>query len=808
MKSDRLHCKIIAKGLVQGVGFRPTVAEAAEDAGILGQVKNLGGEVEIIASGTDRAMECFLFDLKNIAVGRLDTCEIEELKLLDVKNGQLVLLDKKGNEYEIGVDEFRIVESKSESNQKRFLPVDLATCEICSKELFHPENRRYRYPFISCTQCGPRFSIQKGVPYDRDSITMDRFEMCPECVAEYTKKYNIRRHAQTIACHACGPQLQLIDSKFDKQASMMHGGAAEQFDKKDNSLHARENDTEGILAETVAAIKAGKIVAIKDIGGFHFAFSPYISETAKRLREFKHRDRKPFAIMFDSIEDIKEYCNVSKEEEEILLSPARPIVLLGRRKKADFAPEVCGSSHRIGAMLPCNPLQMLLLKEMGPLVMTSGNRGGEPIIINDEEMKELMEQGCPDMILTHDREILTPLDDSIYQKNGHIMQIMRRARGLVPEPIELPECLPKDAFAAGGDLKAVFALGKDNLVYLSQHFGDLEDVRCTQSRNVAISRMEELLDIHPEVSVGDLHPSYISTQGTEKKIQHHHAHMASVIAEHGLKGKVLGIVCDGTGYGTDGTIWGGEFFLYNKKEIYRVGHFSSVKLLGGDAGAKNADMTLLSYMLAAREQGLETEGFFKEIAVQENSRNMKLQEMAWEQNINTAYSSSMGRLFDAVAAVLEICHYNSYEGECAIRLEQEAHWGSLAMLDYPDLDWLDNLEIFVKKEDNVWVIDSVSMIAELYMLKKQLQRLEVEPWKEILAYIFHHTLIRAMEDVAVKLGDSFDVHQMVLSGGCFQNRLLLEGLTGSLSLYDFDIYTNEKVPCGDGGIALGQMYLL
>ena len=316
--------------------------------------------------------------------------------------------------------------------------------------------------------------------------------------------------------------------------------------------------------------------------------------------------------------------------------------------------------------------------------MTSGNRGGEPIIISDEEMIELMKLGCPDMMLTHDREILTPLDDSIYQVSENHTQIIRRARGLVPEPIEIKKTLSKDAFAAGGDLKAVFGLGRDNMVYLSQYFGDLEDVRCAESRKKAIERMEKLLDIHPEITAGDLHPGYISTQGTEKKIQHHHAHMASVIAEHGLEGNVLGIVCDGTGYGTDGTIWGSEFFVSKGKDMYRVGHFSSVKLLGGDASAKDADMTLLSYMLSAREQGLDTEKFFEKLYEGKDVPKIKMQEAAWEQNINTAYSSSMGRLFDAAAAVLEICHYNSYEGECAICLEQEAHCGTTALLDYPE----------------------------------------------------------------------------------------------------------------------------
>ena len=803
MMDKRLYYRITAKGLVQGVGFRPTVAEAAEDAGVLGYVKNLGGEVEIIASGTEEGMERFLFDLRHIAVGRVDTYETEELSCIDADNAQMLLKDMAGNVYTVSLQQFQIKESKDAHERKRFLPVDMPTCEICKAQLFHKGNRRYRYPFISCTQCGPRFSIQTKVPYDRNTITMAAFDMCPECAREYTSKYNIRRHAQTISCHNCGPQLRM-QIYSDALRKDVHGD----FHKGKDEFYVWEHDTEGILSETVSAISNGKIVAMKDIGGYHFVFSPYNADAAKRLRKFKHRDEKPFAIMFESIDAIKEYCNVSKEEEELLLSDARPIVLLTKRKKSDFALEVCGCSYRIGAMLPCNPLQMLLVEKTGPLVMTSGNRGGEPIIIHDEDMEELIKQGCPDMMLTHDREILTPLDDSIYQINGMYTQVIRRARGLVPEPIELPGKLEKDAFAAGGDLKAVFALGRDNLVYLSQHFGDLEDVRCAKSRQEAIVRMEELFDIHPEVTAGDLHPAYISTQETVKKIQHHHAHMASVIAEHNLKGKTLGIVCDGTGYGTDGTIWGSEFFIYNEKEIKRVGHFSSVKLIGGDAGAKNADMTLLSYMLSAREQDLDIKDYFENLAKGENVQNIKMQEMAWKQNINTAYSSSMGRLFDAVAALLEICSYNSYEGECAIRLEQEAEWGSSALLDYPDLEWLDELPVVMKKEDGMWIIDSVFMIAELYSLKKLLLKEEVKDWKEILAYVFHNSIIAAIRELIEKLRKEYDIDQIALSGGCFQNRILLGELSGSMSLYDMDVYTNEKVPCGDGGIALGQMYLL
>ena len=786
---DGIHlCYVITvTGLVQGVGFRPMVAELAEKCQILGQVKNLGGVVEIIASGQKEAVEKFLHGLEVLPVGRINTMTVKEVDGMASFEGQ----------------GFSIVESKTGREAKRFLPVDFATCDRCKEEVFDPNNRRYRYPFISCTQCGPRYSIQRKVPYDRESITMGIFPMCSECEKEYKEKGNIRRHAQTIACHDCGPQLRLITST------------------KDTGVRVNKNVTERILAESVKAIQEEKILAMKDIGGFHFAFSPYSSKAASRLREFKARDKKPFAVMFFDIEQIREYCQVNEREEELLLSNARPIVLLDKNKintiRKEFVPEICGDSDRIGAMLPCNPLQLLLLKETGPLVMTSGNRGGEPIITDDSDMADLMNLGCPDMILTHDREILTPLDDSIYQVNGEYVQLIRRARGLVPEPIEINRNLQQDTFGAGGDLKASFALGRDNLVYMSQYFGDLEDVRCTRRREEAYAWMKELLEMQPILALGDLHPSYVSAQNTQMKIQHHHAHVASVIAEHGLEGKVLGIACDGTGFGTDGTIWGCEVFLYDDRKaqpsksatgeemtygagtITRVGGLSPVKLLGGDASAKDADLTVFSYGMEACNRGIASEPWRSK--AEDQSKSI-LQTMAWKQNINTVYSSSLGRLFDAVAAVLDICHYNSYEGECAILVEQAAHRGRELLQSQKGNYSKELRSDYVKKTDSLWQIDGVQLIADI---KKQY---DFNPnQRDVLAYAFHISVSQSLAEIAKRICQESGVTSIALSGGSFINRLLLSKMTEDLAQSGYAVYTNEKVPCGDGGIALGQMFL-
>ena len=783
--------KILVTGLVQGIGFRPYVAELAEQLQLAGQVKNLGGVVEIIIHGNKRAVDTFIHRLNLVSQnGELPGCRIDEMQVAELYTGNFL-------------DKFLIVESDSAREARRFLPVDLPTCDRCVEEMHDPSNRRYRYPFISCTACGPRFSIQKSVPYDRETITMDAFLMCDACREEYTQKGNIRRHAQTIACKDCGPKLRYV-------------GVADDKGLKPDDTFVELADEQQAIAKAIEELRNGKIGAIKDIGGFHFAFSPMCTEAAIRLREFKNRDKKPFAVMFPDVDSVREYCEVSKTEEEPLLSSARPIVLL--KKKKDFVPEICGESDRIGALLPCNPLQILLLEETGPLVMTSGNRGGEPIIISEDEMMQHLRKGGIDFMLTHDREILTPLDDSIYQvveifaeggvsqeadftksQDGEMQsQLLRRARGLAPEPIRIKRKLTRDTFAAGGDLKASFALGRDELVYMSQYFGDLEDVRCFESRQRGKERMEHLLDIHPDYSVADMHPAYVSAIGSCLSVQHHHAHVASVIAEHGLEGKVLGIACDGTGYGTDGTIWGSEFLLCEEDTMRRVGHFSPVKLLGGDASAKQADMTLFSYLLEAKERGYDTENT--------DGLGNQLQEMAWKQNINTVYSSSMGRLFDAAAALLDISHYNSYEGECAILLEQMAHKGKAMLGSEQNAyisteNWKNILQPKCEKIDGILQANGVKLLVDMQKLKGQYD-------KEILAYLFHRAVAEAIVDMAQSICAEYDVKQVALSGGTFLNRILLCEITSGLREKGIRVYTNEKVPCGDGGIALGQMYLV
>lgn len=470
-------------------------------------------------------------------------------------------------------------------------------------------------------------------------------------------------------------------------------------------------------------------------------------------------------------------------------------------------------------MLPCNPQQILLLEELGLLVMTSGNRGGEPIITKDADMRELLLSGCPDLMLTHEREILTPLEDSVCQVTAAGISILRRGRGYVPEPVRMARGLPADSFAAGGDLKAVFALGKGHMAYLSAPFGDLEDYRCEEARARAVQHMAGLLDIRPKRAAADLHPAYHSVRQkpfgeiTAAGIQHHHAHILSVMAEHGLEGPTLGVAFDGTGYGTDGSIRGGEFLLCERNRMERIGGLSSVTMAGGDAAAKDAAITLWCYLLAARERGLLTEEEFSRaqgLACFSQRENLcDTIAAALGQKIGTYACSSMGRLFDAVSALLGICSYNRYEGECAILLEQEAQRARKQLV--PGIGLKLQFLSESKTADGTseadctqgrYLLDSVQLIVDL------LHALGQGEDRSALALAFHRAIVHATVKMCAKLRAERGVSETALSGGCFCNRILLDETAAALSDGGFRVYRNETVPCGDGGIALGQLYAL
>lgn len=647
-------------------------------------MKNSGGNVSITLQGEKQALDAY--------VRRL-------VAMFDIKSYEEKEAEKKHFEA------FKIIESDNDRTIP-FITPDLATCSDCERELSSTADRRHSHPFISCINCGPRYTIIQSLPYDRERTVMGKFAMCDRCKTEYTTAADRRCHAQTIACKDCGPKTSIT------------------------------------IDEAVEILKNKNILALKDIGGYHFA-CVCENEPAARLRELKGREKKPFAVMFSSIDEIKEYCDVSEKEQALLTGTARPIVLLKKKKALPF--EICRESDFIGAFLPCNPIQLLILKQISPLVMTSANLSGAPIITDNEEIKKF-----GTAVLSHDREILTPLDDSVVQVSCGRTQFIRRARGYVPLAIDMGIKAEKRLLCLGGDLKSTFSIVNENYAYLSQYFGDLEEEGCFEEYKRNIKRFCDLHSFCPEQIVSDKHPAYNSTNlcAADIKIQHHLAHAYSVVAEHKLKGDVLHFVFDGTGYGDDGAIWGSEVFVNEK----RAEHLSYIKMIASDEIAKNARLCLACY-----------------------DRSDELINKALDNNINTVNSSSMGRLFDAVCSALDIKHYNSFEGECAIALEQCA---AKAKKAYPLPISFDSREI----------IKNVKAATAL---------------PEEVALGFHIMLAKLILQTAQK----YKIKQVTLSGGCFINRILTGRAVELLESHGFEVYINEKVPCGDGGIALGQSYL-
>lgn len=678
-------------GIVQGIGFRPTALRIAKALGVKGQVKNLGGNVELTITGNNKALDEFV---QRLAV------------LFDIKGFESKTIE------DIEFDSFKIVHSDFD-NETPFLTPDLATCRDCERELKDENNRRYRHPFISCINCGPRYTIMNTLPYDRENTEMSPFEMCDNCKKEYTKADDRRCHAQTIACNDCGPELSM---------------------SIDNAVNLLNN---------------GEVIAVKDIGGYHLVCRADMPDAVNKIRELKGRESKPFAVMFDSIDSIKNYCRVSDKEKELLLSPARPIVLLEKIKDLDYS--ISRDSDYIGAFLTCNPVQIMILDKVSPLVMTSANISGEPIIIDDDEIKKF---GVP--VLSHNRKILTPIDDSVLAVNSGKAQFIRRARGYVPLAIDIGIKAKCDTLLMGGDLKAVFGFHRDKYVFLSQYFGDLEDSAVFDSYKNNIKRFSQLHGFSISKTACDKHPAYYSAgiYNADIKVQHHKAHIASVIAEHKLEGKVLGFAFDGTGYGDDGAVWGSEIILFDGKTFERKEHLEYTKMLGSDEISKNADLALDCYL-----------------------GGNPIIDKAIENNINVIESSSMGRLFDSVSALLDIKHYNSYEGECATSLESCAKMAVRAFKMTPSLN---------PKE-----------------ILKQIKKAKNTASAESIALGFHLML----SELILNIADKYKIKQIALSGGVFNNRLLMGNTVKLLEKNGYKVYTNELVPCGDGCIALGQAYI-
>lgn len=781
-------------GMVQGVGFRPFIAELATELHIAGTVQNAGGIVHIKAFCDAADLDSFIERIYESAPKESHISRIQVEDLGDTRGD-----DSRDSSPISGMEEgrFSIVDSRDEKENLRFLPSDIGICKECAKELFDPKNRRYRYPFISCTKCGPRFTILEDIPYDRERITMGRFPMCPACKKEYVTAHNRRRHAQTIACHDCGPTLT-------------------SYEKSD-----RIDENQVALDRATSILSQGGVIALKNVGGFHLACKADSKEGINRLRQWKNREEKPFAVMYPNVEEVRKVCRINEVEEKLLEGYARPIVLLDLIDPSLYY-DANGGSNRMGVMLPADPLQLLLTWALGPLLMTSGNRGGEPMhITGDAFLSSMKDEGFPDLVLDHNREILTPLDDSIYQvveMENHSLetQILRRARGLVPEPIWLPCKVPEDTFLSGGDLKSVFGLCREDALYLSGHFGDLEWQECREKRANSIRHMERILDIHPKRGITDLHPLYLSRKEAEDSlrnvqgVQHHLAHTMAVAAEHGLHGQVLGISFDGTGYGTEESIWGSEFLWVEiPKDTGELtwtnwGHLSPVGQMGGDSGSRDGKRMLLAYLLESQETGLLTEEELdSQLSKYYDPGQMKLLKAAFRKGIGVHPSRSMGRLFDAASAALDICYENRYEGQCPMELEKYA----FLALD-KKVDQADFLESFhqlvhsavIEKEDQTLEMDGKRILCQLLQLKKK-----GKYTKEELALYFHKCLIGLTIEMVKRRVDKHV--PILLSGGSFLNRILLRGVVAGLEKEGYTPYFNHLVPPGDGGLALGQAYL-
>lgn len=747
---------ITVYGIVQGVGYRPFIAGLADQAGVSGFVRNRAGIVEICASGEEPAVETFLGRIRKTAPAGAQVLEVRAEKTEDRSFGG-----------------FSIVQSGSENAEPAppFFPPDLPMCGDCLRELRDPGDRRYRYPFISCASCGPRFTILRTLPYDRENTTMDPFPMCPDCAAEY--RTGRRRHAQTISCHDCGPQL------------LFRGGG-------------KSLEKEAALREGIALLKQGGVVAVKGVGGYQFVCSPHDARAVEKLRRLKGREKKPFAVMFPDCESVAAVCSVSAEEQTLLSSPARPIVLLAKEKEP-FCPGVCGASRYLGAFLPCTGLHQLLTDACGPLVVTSGNLTSEPIVFRDEEMLRLRSPLLSG-VLYHTREILTPLDDSVARVFCGKPQVVRRSRGCVPLPVLLKKAARRPVFAAGGDLKSCFCFLSGRTAYLSQYFGDMESYRVQQNYRDALTRMETIFGVRPETAACDLHPGYFSSALAKKLveelgcapvgIQHHHAHAASVMAEHGLDG-CIGAVFDGTGYGTDGSVWGGEFLLCRGGEFRRLGHLSSLTLCGGDGAAEDAALTADCYRLAAGE----------------GAKN-PLVSAAVSAGVNTFRSSSMGRLFDAAAAILGVCGRNGYEGECPIALENAAVAARQAAGARPPAGGrLSGAGPYpfrfrlAQGEDGCVVADQADFAAQLLRAARD----GADPGLAALG--FHLAVAEMTLEVCREIRKETGENRVALSGGVFANLLLLGECRRLLQDNRFEVYLNSAVPMNDGGISLGQAWI-
>ena len=725
--------------------------------GLNGWVRNQSDGVEIEVAGPAESVGDFVSSISSEPppLARIVQVETTDLPYLRIEG-------------------FRIISSRALKSRATLISPDVCTCPDCLRELLDPLDRRFRYPFINCTNCGPRYTIIKDIPYDRDKTTMAHFRMCPECRSEYDDPLDRRFHAQPNACWDCGPQVWIEDAQS-------------------NIVAARDQ----AIVKAVELLERGAIVAVKGLGGFHLAVKATDEAAVSRLRSRKIREEKPFAVMFSEIEDIRRYAHLNGEEENLLKSPARPIVLLERRKDGS-GPALAGSvapwNRYLGVFLPYTPVHFLLF-ENAPyraLVMTSGNQSDEPIVMQNADARSHLE-GIADYFLFHDREIYMRCDDSVGRVLTGAVRPVRRARGYAPQPVFLRDSVPS-VLGVGAELKNTVCLTRGREAFVSQHIGDLENLETLGSFEHLVSHLERILEIEPELIVHDLHPDYLNTQWALRQgglprlaVQHHHAHIAAVMAERGLDGAVVGLALDGTGFGTDGTIWGGEILRVDNLGFERLGHLRQVPLPGGARAIKEPWRTALGCLWSIDPENVERD--YADFLAAWPDRDVRIVLQMLDRRLNCPLTSSCGRLFDAAAALCGIRSSINYEGQAAIELEQaiepdEGHYEG-GLESGPDSILIDQLPI-------------------LEALIEDVRR--GVPAGRIAARV-HNSVVRILSRAALAAAEKTGLNRIALSGGVFQNAYLSQRLEKELAGHGLEVYGHIEVPANDACISLGQAWI-
>jgi hydrogenase maturation protein HypF len=750
--SARVRKAIEVTGIVQGVGFRPYVYRLAFARHLAGFITNTSAGVSIEVEGPAEVVDDFVLRLPAEAP---PLARITQMAAHDIPAR--------------ADGDFRILPSRAGENRRVLISPDVAICDDCLRELFDPSDRRFHYPFINCTNCGPRYTIVRDIPYDRARTSMAVFPMCADCQREYDDPLNRRFHAQPNACWKCGPQVQLWDGE---------GKRVECADP---------------IAEAVARLQAGYVVAVKGLGGFHLAVDATNPAAVSRLREGKRRVEKPFAIMASSLEAVGNLCQLDDASRALLLSPERPIVLLRKKSASPIAELVAPFNLEYGVFLPYTPLHYLLFAagRFQALVMTSGNISEEPIAIDNAEAVARL-RGIADFFLVHNRDVLLRCDDSVVRVTSDAPRQLRRSRGYVPVPVFLNRDLPP-ILAVGGELKNTVCLTKGQHAFLSQHIGDLENLESYGFFNTTISSFKRILEVEPQLLAYDLHPDYFSTRwalgqtGLERVgVQHHHAHIASCMAENHLDGKVIGIALDGTGYGTDGAVWGGEVLLATYADFERIAHLDYLPMPGGAAAITEPWRMAVSYLQKHFGKAFwELEIPF--VRKLERRQVAVLIRMA-ERGVNSPLTSSCGRLFDAVSALAGIRQRVNYEAQAAIELEA-AIAGDGEGCGYP---------FELRPDGSGWIIDTRHLFVAL------VNDLKSGVPAGILSRRFHEGFVDVLARLAKLIHARTGVNNICLSGGSFQNVFLLENLKRKLEADGLNVFTHSEVPCGDGGLSLGQ----